>query len=131
MKLADARQYQGYRGDVVLDMRQMAVALRKLRAFAREGAADELDLDGTIDATAKNAGELEVIVRPPRRPNTRVVLLMDVGGSMDPYVAPGQPALLGGQTSHALQGAAHLLLPQLRLRPRLRVSPPAGGDLHS
>ena len=85
MKLAGARQYQGYRGDVVLDTRQMAVALRKLRAFAREGAADELDVEGSIAATAKNAGELEVVVRPPRRPNTRVVLLMDVGGSMDPY----------------------------------------------
>jgi uncharacterized protein with von Willebrand factor type A (vWA) domain len=44
------------------------VALRKLRAFAREGAEQELDIDGTIDATAKNAGELEVVVRPPRRP---------------------------------------------------------------
>jgi len=61
------------------------VALRKLRAFAREGADEELDVDGTIDATAKNAGELEIVTRPPRRPNTRVVLLMDVGGSMDPY----------------------------------------------
>ena len=63
----------------------MEVALRKLRAFAREGAQDELDLEGTIDATAKNAGELEVVTRPPRRPNTRVILMMDVGGSMDPY----------------------------------------------
>ena len=52
---------------------------------SREGADDELDLDGTIDATAKNAGELEVVTRPPRRPNTRVILMMDVGGSMDPY----------------------------------------------
>jgi hypothetical protein len=85
MKLAGERRYQGYRGDVVLDTRQLAVALRKLRAFAREGVADELDVDGTISATAKNAGELEVVTRPPRRPNTRVVLMMDVGGSMDPY----------------------------------------------
>ena len=85
MKLAGARQYQGYRGDVVLDTRQLAVALRKLRAFTREGAADELDVDESIAATARNAGELEVVTRPPRRPNTRVVLLMDVGGSMDPY----------------------------------------------
>jgi hypothetical protein len=85
MRLAGERRYQGYRGDVVLDTRQLAVALRKLRAFAREGVADELDVDGTISATAKNAGELEVVTRPPRRPNTRVVLMMDVGGSMDPY----------------------------------------------
>ena len=85
IKVADARAYRGYRRDLVLDVRQMQVALRKLRAFAREGGEPELDLEGTIDATAKNAGDLEVVTRPPRRPNTRVVLLMDVGGSMDPY----------------------------------------------
>lgn len=84
---AGERRYQGYRDDVVLDTRQLEVALRKLRAFAREGLPDELDIDESISATAKNAGELEVVTRPPRRPNTRVVLLMDVGGSMDPYAA--------------------------------------------
>ena len=85
IKSADARKYRPYRSDVTLDIRQIEVALRKLRAFAREGAHRELDVEGTIDATAKNAGELEVVTRPPRRPNTRVILLMDVGGSMDPY----------------------------------------------
>ncbi len=45
----------------------------------------ELDIDATIDATARDAGELTVVTRPPRRPNTRVILMMDVGGSMDPY----------------------------------------------
>lgn len=84
IKVADARAYRGYRSDLTLDVRQMQVALRKLRAFGREGEP-ELDIEGTIDATAKNAGELEVVLRPPRRPNTRVILLMDVGGSMDPY----------------------------------------------
>src|SRR5690606_7310978 len=86
---ADARRYAPYRSDLVLDTRQIQVALRKLRAFAREGAEVELDVEGTIDATAKNAGELEVVVRPPRRPTTRVVLMMDVGGSMVPYADPG------------------------------------------
>jgi len=85
MKTADARKYKPYRNDLVLDIRQVEVALRKLRAFVREGTDVELDIDGTIDATAKNAGELEVVTRPPRRPNTRVILMMDVGGSMDPY----------------------------------------------
>jgi uncharacterized protein with von Willebrand factor type A (vWA) domain len=85
MKTADARKYKPYRNDLVLDIRQVEVALRKLRAFAREGTDQELDIEGTIDATAKNAGELEVVTRPPRRPNTRVILMMDVGGSMDPY----------------------------------------------
>ncbi len=85
MQSADARKYKPYRSDASLDIRQIEVALRKLRAFAREGAEQELDLEGTIDATARNAGELEVIVRPPRRNNTRVILMMDVGGSMEPY----------------------------------------------
>jgi uncharacterized protein with von Willebrand factor type A (vWA) domain len=85
IKTADARAYQGYRSDVVLDVRQIELALRKLRAFAREGTARELDLENTIDRTAKNAGELEIVTRPPRRPNTRVILMMDVGGSMDPH----------------------------------------------
>ena len=85
MKTADARLYRGYRDDRVLDTRSLALALRKLRAFQREGACDELDLPGTIDATARNAGELEVLLRPPRKPSTRVLLLMDVGGSMTPH----------------------------------------------
>ena len=85
MKTADARLYRGYRDDRVLDTRSLAVALRKLRAFQREGALDELDLEATIDTTAKNGGELEVVLRPPRKPSTRVLLLMDVGGSMTPH----------------------------------------------
>src|SRR4051812_32662242 len=85
VRVAGERAYRSYRNDVTLDTRQAGVALRKLRAFIREGALEELALEGPIDATAKNAGELEVVVRPPRRPNTRVILMMDVGGSMDPY----------------------------------------------
>ncbi|WP_053233566.1 vWA domain-containing protein [Sandaracinus amylolyticus] len=85
VQIAQRRAWQGYRDDLTLDVRQMQVALRKLRAFAREGAQDELDIQGSIDATAKNAGELEVVLRPPRRPNVRVLLVMDVGGSMEPY----------------------------------------------
>ncbi len=86
MGVADARRYRAYRSDVVLDTRQLVVALRKLRSYIREGQQQELDIDATIDATARNAGELEVVVRPIRRPNVRIVLLMDVGGSMDPHV---------------------------------------------
>jgi uncharacterized protein len=85
IKTADARKYKPYRSDVVLDVRQIEIALRKLRAFAREGSEQELDVEATIDATAQNAGELEVVTRPPRRSNTRVILMMDVGGSMDPH----------------------------------------------
>jgi uncharacterized protein with von Willebrand factor type A (vWA) domain len=87
MKSADARRYKPYRSDLRLDLRQMQIALRKLRAFGREGGAPELDVDATIDETAKNAGELSVVLRPPRRPSTRVILMMDVGGSMDPFAS--------------------------------------------
>jgi hypothetical protein len=85
MAMADARRYRPYRSDLVLDVRQIEVALRKLRSFAREGAEEELDLERTIDETARNAGELEIVTRPPKRSNVRVLLLMDVGGSMDPF----------------------------------------------
>jgi len=101
IKTADARRYRPYRSDLVLDVRQIEVALRKLRAFAREGAERELDIDATIDATARNAGELEIVTRPPRRPNTRVILMMDVGGSMDPY------ARLVSQLFSAAKRATH------------------------
>jgi uncharacterized protein with von Willebrand factor type A (vWA) domain len=85
MAVAAARKARGLRGDVTLDTRQIELALRRLRAFARDGIAEELDIEGTIDATAKNAGELEVVTRPPRRSNVRVLLLLDIGGSMDPH----------------------------------------------
>lgn len=85
LRVADARLYEGYREDLTLDVRQMQLALRKLRVFDRDGSDLELDLDGTLEATAKCAGELDIVCRPRRRPNTRLLLLMDVGGSMDPY----------------------------------------------
>lgn len=85
MGVADARAFAPYRSDLVLDVRQVEVALRKLRVWLREGSDEELDIDGTIDATARNGGELDIKTRPPRRPDVRVLLLMDVGGSMDPY----------------------------------------------
>ena len=85
VKVADARLYKGYREDLTLDVRQMQLALRKLRTFTRVGAEEELDLEATIEETGKNAGELEIVTKPPRRTNTRIILMMDVGGSMDPY----------------------------------------------
>ncbi len=85
MAVADQRLFKEYRRDVVLDVRQIDVALRGLRRLGREGAQEELDLDETVDETCKNAGELEIVFRPPRRNRVKVVLLMDVGGSMDPH----------------------------------------------
>jgi hypothetical protein len=85
MMVADQRRFKEYRRDIVLDVRQIDVALRGLRRLGREGAHEELDLDDTVDETCKNAGELELVFRPPRRNRVKVVLLMDVGGSMDPH----------------------------------------------
>src|SRR5438270_1413565 len=85
LEVAGERRFKDLRSDVTLDTRHIEVALRRLRAFVREGAEDELDIETTIDKTARNAGELEIALRPPRRSNLRVLLLLDVGGSMDPH----------------------------------------------
>lgn len=83
--LAEQRSYRGYRSDVILDTRQFEVALRRLRAFIRQGADVELDLEATIDATARNAGDIDIVTRAPQRPDTHLLVLADVGGSMYPY----------------------------------------------
>jgi uncharacterized protein len=85
MQVAEERRWKEYRKDVILDVRQIDVALRGLRKLGREGADEELDLDETVDETCKNAGDLELVFRPPRRNRVKVILLMDVGGSMDPH----------------------------------------------
>jgi len=85
LEIAGERHFRDLRSDVTLDTRHIEVALRRLRAFVREGALEELDVAGTIDKTARNAGELEIQLRAPRRSNLRVLLLLDVGGSMDPH----------------------------------------------
>lgn len=88
MKVAEERRFKDYRTDMTLDLRQLRVALRRLRQLTRSGDATELDLDETIDETCKNAGEIEMVFRPPRRNDVRLLLLMDVGGTMDPYFEP-------------------------------------------
>jgi uncharacterized protein with von Willebrand factor type A (vWA) domain len=103
MKVAEKRQYLGYRTDITLDTRQMKVALRRLRQLTRVGTATELDLDGTIDATCKNAGEIELQFRPPRRNEVRLLLLLDVGGTMDPYAHLVGQLLSALKQGHALK----------------------------
>lgn len=85
MAVADQRRFKEYRRDIVLDVRQIDMALRGLRRLGREGAEEELDLEDTIDKTCRNAGDLDIVFRPPRRNRVKVLLLMDVGGSMDPH----------------------------------------------
>jgi uncharacterized protein with von Willebrand factor type A (vWA) domain len=86
VKVWDARDYRNFDDSVELGTRNLKMALRRLRRFAREGAPEELDLDGTIDATARNAGLLDLKLVPERRNAVKLLLLLDVGGSMDSHV---------------------------------------------
>ena len=88
MKVAEERRFKSYRTDLTLDVRQLRVALRRMRQLVRTGALSELDLDETIDETCKNAGEIELVFRAPRRNDVRLLLLMDIGGTMDPFYEP-------------------------------------------
>ena len=87
IKVWEQRAYQDYDDAVELGTRNIKVALRRLRRFAREGAEDEFDLDNTIRSTAANAGYLDIKMRPERHNHVKLLLLMDVGGTMDEHVA--------------------------------------------
>lgn len=85
VQVAAERRFRAHRRDLVLDTRQLSVALRKLRALSREGPAEELELEATIDRTARAGGELELVFAPPRENNIALLLALDVGGSMEPF----------------------------------------------
>jgi uncharacterized protein with von Willebrand factor type A (vWA) domain len=86
VKVWERRDYRNLDDSVELGTRNIKIALRKLRRFAREGAAEEFDLDGTIASTARNAGLLDLKFVPERHNAVKVLLFLDVGGSMEPYV---------------------------------------------
>lgn len=86
VKVWDQREYRNLDDSVELGTRNIKVALRRLRRFARQGAPDELDLDGTIAATARNAGWLDLLMRPERHNAVKVLIFFDVGGSMDDHI---------------------------------------------
>ncbi|MEJ2257841.1 MAG: VWA domain-containing protein, partial [Woeseiaceae bacterium] len=86
VKVWDRREYRNLDDSLELGTRNIKVALRRLRKFAREGAADQLDLDDTIDKTARNAGLLDIRMVPERHNAIKVLLCLDVGGSMDDHV---------------------------------------------
>ena len=85
VKVWDKREFRNLDDSVELGTRNIKVALKRLRKWARDGAAEELDLDGTIRATAEH-GYLDVQTRPERRNAVKVLLFLDVGGSMDPHI---------------------------------------------
>jgi hypothetical protein len=85
VKVWDQREYRNLDDSVELGTRNIKVALRRLRKFAREGAPDEFDLAGTIDSTARKA-YLDIHMRPERRNAIKVLMLMDIGGTMDDHI---------------------------------------------
>ncbi|PYC48446.1 VWA domain-containing protein [Litorivita pollutaquae] len=85
VKVWDKREFKNFDDQVELGTRNIKVALKRLRKWARDGAHEELDLDGTIRATAEH-GYLDVKTRPERRNAVKVLLFLDVGGSMDPHI---------------------------------------------
>jgi uncharacterized protein len=87
VKVWEARAYRDYDAERELGTRNIKVALRRLRKFAREGLDEELALDATIRATANNAGYLDIRMQPERRNKIKVLMLLDVGGTMDDHIA--------------------------------------------
>jgi hypothetical protein len=86
VKVWDKREFRDLDGTIELGTRNIKIALRRLRRFARQGAATELDLPGTIHATANNAGMLDLKLVPERHNTVKVLLFLDIGGSMDDHV---------------------------------------------
>jgi uncharacterized protein len=86
LKVWDKREYKNYDDSLSIGIRNIQLALRRLREFARTGLEEELDLDETIRSTAKNAGLLDIVMRPERRNRVKVLMFFDVGGSMDDHI---------------------------------------------
>ena len=97
VKVWDKREFKNLDDTIELGTRNIKVALKRLRQWARDGAEDELDLDGTIKATAEN-GYLDVKTRPERRNAVKVLLFLDVGGSMDPHIKVVQELFSAART---------------------------------
>jgi uncharacterized protein with von Willebrand factor type A (vWA) domain len=86
VKVWEQRQFSNLDDSIIIGIRDIKMALRRLRKFARQGNDLELDMDGTIKSTAKNAGFLDIHMVPERSNTVKVLVLFDVGGSMDPYI---------------------------------------------
>jgi uncharacterized protein with von Willebrand factor type A (vWA) domain len=97
VQVAMRRAFANLRHDRTLDVRHVSVTLRQLRRLAREGSPDELDVEATVDRAGRNAGDIELVFRRPRKNTVKLLLLMDVGGSMTPHT----------RTCEVLFSAAH------------------------
>ncbi len=113
VKVWDRREFRNLDGEVELGTRNVKLALRRLRRFAREGAAEILDLDDTVRSTAKNAGWLDLRLVPERHNAVKVLLLLDIGGSMDSHVKACAELFSAARTE--FKHLETLLFPQLPL----------------
>ena len=98
VKVWEQRAYKDYDDQQELGTRNIKVALRRLRKFARQGVAEELALDQTIRATANNAGYLDIKMQPERKNNVKVLMLMDVGGTMDDHIERAEELFSAAKT---------------------------------
>lgn len=85
VQVAEDRRFRNLRSDRILDTRQIGLALRRLRRLGKDHRQEELDLEATIDRSARDAGEISLVFGPPRKNRLKLLLLVDVGGSMDPH----------------------------------------------
>lgn len=88
VRIAQKRIFKDYRKDLVMNTRRIKIALRRLRKFDEIGKKDELDLKKTINETCRNGGDIELFFCKRKKNNIKLLLLMDVGGTMDPYIYP-------------------------------------------
>ncbi len=107
VKVAEERRFANYRHDRTLDTRQFKVALKRLRKLEAQGVPTELSLDKSIDKTCKNAGELELVFDPIRKNQMEVLLLMDVGGSMDSYIELTEALFSAAHAAHHFKAFHH------------------------
>ena len=98
VKVWEQRAYRDYDDQIELGTRNIKIALRRLRKFAREGAEDELDLDDTISSTARNAGYLDIKMRAERHNTIKVLMLLDVGGTMDDHIKQAEELFSAAKT---------------------------------
>ncbi len=98
VKVWDQREYRNLDDQMELGTRNIKIVLRRLRRFARDGAPEELDLDGTIRSTARKAGMLDLLMRPERHNTVKVLLFLDIGGSMDDHVVRCQEMFSAAKT---------------------------------
>ena len=85
VQIAKMRKYKNYSSDETMDIRQLQIAVARLKKLLPEGPEDELDLDKTIEESSKNGGDIEIVFRKRKKNQVKLLLLMDAGGSMDPY----------------------------------------------